>query len=85
MRLKIKFFGLNEKRFGLAMSKHFKHKNLVPSVKHGESIMVWVRFAASSPGKLAIIDRTLSSELYQKIVQENNNLSVKSSSTENGP
>ncbi len=33
--------------------------------------MVWGCFAASGPGRLAIIDRTMNSALYQKILKEN--------------
>ena len=33
--------------------------------------MVWACFAASGPGLLAIIDRTMNSELYQQILKEN--------------
>ena len=44
----------------------FQHKNLNPSVKHGGGIiMVWASFAASEPGRLAIIDGAMTSELYQ--------------------
>ena len=33
--------------------------------------MVWGCFAASGPGKLAVIDGTMNSALYQKILKEN--------------
>ncbi len=33
--------------------------------------MVWVCFAASKPGRLAIIDGTMNSALYQKIPKKN--------------
>ncbi len=33
--------------------------------------MVWGCFAASGPGRLAIIDGTMNSALYQKILKEN--------------
>ncbi|MGH0158770.1 UNVERIFIED_CONTAM: hypothetical protein FKN15_044380 [Acipenser sinensis] len=33
--------------------------------------MVWGCFAASGPGQLAIIDTTMNSALYQKILEEN--------------
>ncbi len=40
--------------------------------KHGGgSVMVWGCFAASGPGWLAIIDGTMNSALYQKILKEN--------------
>ncbi len=49
----------------------FQLKNLIPSVKHGGgSIMAWACFAASWPGQAAIIDGTINSELYQKILKE---------------
>ena len=33
--------------------------------------MVWGYFAASGPGRLAIIDGTMNSALYQKILKDN--------------
>ena len=38
--------------------------------------MVWGCFAASGPGRLAIIDWTMNSGLYQQILQENIRVSV---------
>ncbi len=38
--------------------------------------MVWGCFAASGPGRLAIIDGTMNSALYQKILKKNVQLSV---------
>ncbi len=38
--------------------------------------MVWVCFAASGPGRLAIVDGTRNSALSQKILMENVRLSV---------
>ncbi len=50
----------------------FHKKNIIPTVKHGGgSVMVWGCFAASGPGHLAIIDGTMNSALYQKIMKEN--------------
>ncbi len=50
----------------------FHKKNFIPTVKHvGGSVMVWGCFAASGPGRLAIIDGTMNSALYQKILKEN--------------
>ena len=50
----------------------FHIKNIIPTVKHGGgSVMVWGCFAASGPGRLAIIDGTMNSALYQKILKEN--------------
>ncbi len=55
----------------------FHKKNIIPTVKHGGgSVMVWGCFAASGPGLLAIIDGTMNSALYQKILKENVRLSV---------
>lgn len=39
-------------------------------MKHHGSILVWSCFFASGPGQLAIIEGTMNSELYQKIVSE---------------
>ena len=70
---KIELFGLDEKRYVWRKENTaFQHKNLVPSVKHdGSIIVVWLCFAASGPGWLAIIDETLNSELYQQFLKEN--------------
>ncbi len=55
----------------------FHKKNIIPTVKHGgSSVMVWGCFTASGPGRLAIIDGTMNSALYQKILKENVRLSV---------
>ncbi len=56
----------------------FHKKNIIPTVKYGGgSVMVWGCFAASGPGRLAIIDRTMNSALYQKIRKENVRPSVR--------
>ncbi len=50
----------------------FHKKNIIPTVKHGGgSVKVWGCFAASGPGWPAIIDGTMNSALYQKILKEN--------------
>ncbi len=50
----------------------FHKKNIIPTVKHGDgSVMVWGCFAASGPGRLAIIDGIMNSALYHKILKEN--------------
>ncbi len=50
----------------------FHKKNVIPTVKHGGGrVMVWGYFAALGPGWLAIIDGTMNSALYQKILKEN--------------
>ncbi|KAK3522610.1 hypothetical protein QTP86_027195 [Hemibagrus guttatus] len=43
-----------------------------PGVKYGGgSVMVWGCFAASGPGRLAVINGTMNSAVYQKILKEN--------------
>ena len=66
---KVELFGLNEKCYVWRKpNTAFEQKNLIPTVKHGGgSVMVWGCFAASGPGRLAIIDTTMNSALYQKI------------------
>ncbi|KAK3553354.1 hypothetical protein QTP70_002432 [Hemibagrus guttatus] len=50
----------------------FQKKNIIPTVKYGGgSVMVWGCFAASGPGRLAVINRTMNSAVYQKILKEN--------------
>ncbi len=57
---------------GVKPTQHFIKKNIIPTVKHGGgSVMVWGCFAASGPEWLAIIDGTMNSALYQKILKEN--------------
>uniref|UniRef100_A0A8C4SE42 Uncharacterized protein n=1 Tax=Erpetoichthys calabaricus TaxID=27687 RepID=A0A8C4SE42_ERPCA len=52
--------------------KAFQKKNIIPTVKYGGgSVMVWGCFAASGPGRLAVIDGTMNSTVYQKILKEN--------------
>lgn len=58
--------------FGKNPNTSLQHKNLIPTVKHGDgSIKVWGYFAASGPGRLAITDGSVNSGLYQQILQEN--------------
>ncbi len=55
----------------------FHEKYIIPTIKHGGgSVMVWGCFATSGPGWLAIIDGTMNSALYQKILKENVRSSV---------
>ncbi|KAK3569659.1 hypothetical protein QTP86_002643 [Hemibagrus guttatus] len=50
----------------------FQKKNIIPTVKYGGgSVMVWGCFADSGPGKLAVINGTMNSAVYQKILKEN--------------
>ncbi|KAK3563027.1 hypothetical protein QTP86_013350 [Hemibagrus guttatus] len=50
----------------------FQEKNIIPTVKYGGgSVMVWGCFAASRPGRLAVINGTMNSADYQKILKEN--------------
>uniref|UniRef100_A0A8C4T2A2 Tc1-like transposase DDE domain-containing protein n=1 Tax=Erpetoichthys calabaricus TaxID=27687 RepID=A0A8C4T2A2_ERPCA len=56
----------------------FQKKNIIPTVKYGGgSVMVWGCFAASGPGRLAVIDGTMNSTVYQKILKENVRPSVR--------
>ena len=56
----------------LVESKHSRGRKLYPMVKHGGgSVMVWGCFAASGPGRLASIEGTMNSALYQIILKEN--------------
>ncbi|KAK3508611.1 hypothetical protein QTP70_035201, partial [Hemibagrus guttatus] len=50
----------------------FQEKIIIPTVKYGGgSVMVWGCFAASGPGRLAVINGTMNSAVYQKILKEN--------------
>ncbi|KAK3520058.1 hypothetical protein QTP70_011982 [Hemibagrus guttatus] len=50
----------------------FQKKNIILTVKYGGgSVMVWGCFAASGPGRLAVINGTMNSAVYQKILKEN--------------
>ncbi|KAK3531532.1 hypothetical protein QTP70_024909 [Hemibagrus guttatus] len=42
-----------------------------PQLRVGGSVMVWGCFAASGPGRLAVINGTMNSAVYQKILKEN--------------
>ena len=55
----------------------FENKNLMPTVTHDGSVMVWGCFAASGLDKLAIIIPTIKSTLYQREHEENVRPSVK--------
>ncbi|KAK3519838.1 hypothetical protein QTP70_006672 [Hemibagrus guttatus] len=50
----------------------FQKKNIIPTVKYGGgSVMVWGCFAASGPGRLAVINGTMNSAVYKKSLKEN--------------
>ncbi len=70
---KVKLFGRCVSRYIWHKTNTAFHKNsIIQTVKHGGgSVMVWGCFAASGPGWLAIIDGTMNSSLYQKILKEN--------------
>ncbi len=56
----------------------FQKKNIIPTVKYGGgSVMVWGCFAASGPGRLAVINGTMNSAVYQKIMKDNVRPSVR--------
>ncbi len=56
----------------------FQKKNIIPTVKYGSgSVMVWGCFAASGPGRLAVINGTMNSAVYQKILKDNVRPSVR--------
>ncbi|KAG2456946.1 TCB1 transposase, partial [Polypterus senegalus] len=71
---KIELFGVNGRRriWRKPGQYHPYKKNIIPTVKYGDgSVMVWGCFAASGPGRLAVIDGTMNSTVYQKILKEN--------------
>lgn len=76
---KVELFGRCASRYIWRKSNTaFQKKNIIPTVKYGGgSVMVWGCFAASGPGRLAVIDGTMNSALYQKILKENVRPSVR--------
>ena len=80
---KVELFGRCASRYiWCKTNTAFHKKNIIPTVKHGGgSVMVWGCFAASGPGRLAVIDGTMNSALYQKILKENVRPSVQTSSS----
>lgn len=70
---KVELFGHSTRRHVWRKPKTaFDHKNLIPTVKHGGgNIMVWGSFAASGPGQLTIIESTMNSSLYQRVLEDN--------------
>ncbi|KAK3542759.1 hypothetical protein QTP70_002767 [Hemibagrus guttatus] len=70
---KIELFGRSVSHYIWRKSNTaFQKKNIIPTVKYGGgSVMVWGCFAASGPGRLAVINGTMNSAVYQKILKEN--------------
>ncbi|KAK3567375.1 hypothetical protein QTP86_019891 [Hemibagrus guttatus] len=70
---KIEHFGRSVSHYICCKSNTaFQKKNIIPTVKYGGgSVMVWGCFAASGPGRLAVINGTINSAVYQKILKEN--------------
>ncbi|KAK3551411.1 hypothetical protein QTP70_017294, partial [Hemibagrus guttatus] len=70
---KIELFGRSVSHYVWCKSNTaFQKKNIIPTVKYGGgSVMVWGCFAASGPGRLAVINGTMNSAVYQKILKEN--------------
>ncbi|KAG2456962.1 TCB1 transposase, partial [Polypterus senegalus] len=76
---KVKLFGRQMSRYiWRKRNTAFQKKNIIPTVKYGGgSVMVWGCFATSGPGRLAVIDGTMNSTVYQKILKENVRPSVR--------
>ncbi|KAK3527855.1 hypothetical protein QTP86_009412 [Hemibagrus guttatus] len=72
-KTKIELFGRSVSHYVWSKSNTtFQKKNIIPTVKYGGgSVMVWGCFAASGPGRLAVINGTMNSAVYQKILKEN--------------
>uniref|UniRef100_A0A8C6Q7I4 Transposase n=1 Tax=Nothobranchius furzeri TaxID=105023 RepID=A0A8C6Q7I4_NOTFU len=70
---KVKLFGRQIYRYIWRRSNTtFQTKNIKPTVKYGGgSVMVWGCFAASGTGRLAVINGTMNSTVYQNILKEN--------------
>ncbi|KAK3521940.1 hypothetical protein QTP70_020054 [Hemibagrus guttatus] len=70
---KIELFGRSVSHYVWRKSNTaFQKKNIIPTVKYGGgSVMVWGCFAASGPGRLTVINGTMNSAVYQKILKEN--------------
>ncbi|KAK3530781.1 hypothetical protein QTP70_001580 [Hemibagrus guttatus] len=70
---KIELFGRSVSHYVWRKSNTaFQKKNIIPTVKYGGgSVMVWGGFAASGPGRLAVINGIMNSAVYQKILKEN--------------
>ena len=70
---KIELFGRNTQHYVWRKNgTAHQHQNIIPTVKYGGgSIMVWGCFAASGPGRIAVIKGKMNSKMYQDILQEN--------------
>ncbi|KAK3559140.1 hypothetical protein QTP86_005021 [Hemibagrus guttatus] len=70
---KIELFGRSVSHYVWRKSNTvFQKKNITPTVKYGGgSVMVWGCSAASGPGRLAVINGSMNSAVYQKILKEN--------------
>uniref|UniRef100_A0A9J8CTE6 Tc1-like transposase DDE domain-containing protein n=1 Tax=Cyprinus carpio carpio TaxID=630221 RepID=A0A9J8CTE6_CYPCA len=49
----------------------FQKNNITPTVKCGGNMMVWGCFAASGPGRLAVINENMNSAVYEKNLKDN--------------
>uniref|UniRef100_A0A8C6KDX3 Transposase Tc1-like domain-containing protein n=1 Tax=Nothobranchius furzeri TaxID=105023 RepID=A0A8C6KDX3_NOTFU len=76
---KVELFGRQMSRYIWRRSNTaFQTKNIIPTVKYGGgSVMVWGCFAASGTGRLAVINGTMNSTVYQNILKENVRPSVR--------
>ncbi|KAK3568913.1 hypothetical protein QTP86_019559, partial [Hemibagrus guttatus] len=72
-RQKFELFGRSVSHYVWRKSNTaFQKKIITPTVKYGGgSVMVWGCSAASGPGRLAVINGTMNSAVYQKILKEN--------------
>lgn len=70
---KVELFGRNTQHYvWRKRGTAHQHQNLIPTVKYGGGgIMVWGCFVASGPGRIAIIEGKMNSQVYQDILQEN--------------
>ena len=76
---KIELFGRNTQRYVWRKNgTAHQHQNIIPTVKYGGgSNMVWGCFAASGPGRIAVIKGKINSKMYQDILHENLTPSVR--------
>ena len=77
MKEKSSFFGHNDvKETWCKKSEAFLPKNIVPTLKHGSSMMFWGCFSSRGTGQFIAIRGVRKSEDYIKILDENLQLSV---------